>query len=341
VNHTFAGLADGVEYEVQIVTVTSANATPFVGNTGEMSAVPVSAPSEPRDVAAAETTRGGVRVAWSEPLRNGGAPVTAYRVTFDNGATCGTVSISSTTRTGFCEATGLTSGTTYVIGVSAVNRVGAGSVVTTSFTVPSADTPSVGGAVAQTTTARKAPQATTSGKTATPKSGRVVSVSTSGDVTAVKATRRPTGIVASTGATSIGISAPTGSGVYTNGAGQLVVHLPGSVLVTGKGLAPGASATVWMMSRAVKLGTATIGKDGTIRRTFTLPSNLAAGQHTIQVETINADGEAIALAFGLSATRAAVPATGNDPFAPFAASLALVFLGGLMLWAVARRRRPV
>lgn len=115
--------------------------------------------------------------------------------------------------------------------------------------------------------------------------------------------------------------------MYTNSSGQLVVEIPGRVLVTGKGLKPGARATVWLMSTPTLLGYATVDTDGTLRKTFTLPANLTAGQHTIQVESLNTAGAEVNLAFGLSATSTSVPVTGGDPWAPIA-------------WALIVRRRP-
>ena len=348
VNHTFTGLSNGLEYEVQIVTITTANATAVVGNTGEMSAVPVTTPSAPRDLTIASTGAGTIRVAWAEPLRDGGAAVTSYTVTVDNAATCGTVTISTATRVASCDVANLVAGTKYTVTVKAVNRVGAGDAATETYTAPAVASAAVE-VPAPTTVVetpkmsepRTAPKKTTAGTTAKPKSGTAVAIAADGSKIAPRTTVRDGKVAASLGKTAIVLAGAPGSNVYTNASGQLVVEIPGRVLVTGKGLKPGTSATVWLMSTPTLLGYATIDKDGTLAKTFTLPANLAAGQHTIQVEVLNAAGVEVNLAFGLSATRTSVPVTGGDPWAAGAWALILVALGAVLLLVIRRSREHI
>ncbi len=343
VSHTFTGLANGVEYEVQIVTITTANATAVVGNTGEMSAVPVTTPSAPRDLTIASTGTGTIRIAWAEPLRDGGAAVTSYTVTIDNSITCGTINISTTTRAGSCDATNLVAGTKYSVMVKAVNRVGAGDSALETYTAPAVAAAAVEApAVPEVPTApaaRTTPKKTTAGTTAKPKSGTAVAIAADGTKVAPRTAVRDGKVSASLGKTAIVLAGAPGSNVYTNASGQLVVEIPGRVLITGKGLKPGARATVWLMSTPTLLGYATIDDDGALRKTFVLPANLSVGQHTIQVESLNTAGTEVNLAFGISATRTTVPVTGADPWAPVAWSLILVALGATLLLMI-RRSRP-
>ena len=186
---------------------------------------------------------------------------------------------------------------------------------------------------------RTSPKKTTAGTTAKPKSGTAVAIAADGTKVAPRTAVRDGKISASLGKASITLTGASGSGVYTNASGQLVVEIPGRVLITGKGLKPGARATVWLMSTPTLLGYATIDDDGALRKTFVLPANLSVGQHTIQVESLNTAGTEVNLAFGISATRTTVPVTGADPWAPVAWSLILVALGATLLLMI-RRSRP-
>ncbi|MBU3703428.1 MAG: hypothetical protein FGM42_03535, partial [Ilumatobacteraceae bacterium] len=134
---TLTGLDNGTRYEVQVVTITTANAESFEGNTAVVTAIPRTVPSSPRDLAASKSTPRGALVAWSVPVSDGGSSITSYTVTFSGGASCAAVTISSTTQAGSCVATGLALGTTYTITVAAVNVAGSSSVVSTTYTTPS------------------------------------------------------------------------------------------------------------------------------------------------------------------------------------------------------------
>ncbi len=64
------------------------------------------------------------------------------------------------------------------------------------------------------------------------------------------------------------------------------------VVVTEDGLPAGATLTVGLDSDAASIGTATVGADGTVRVTGTLPSTTAAGDHTLVTALTLADGTA-------------------------------------------------
>jgi subtilisin family serine protease len=106
------------------------------------SAVPATSPSSPQWLRAAPTNR-SVRLTWTAPATNGGAPITDYRI--QRSATGGRT--WSTVADGVSSARGttvkwLTNGTRYAFRVSAKNRAGVGPwsrvVSATPFTKPSA-----------------------------------------------------------------------------------------------------------------------------------------------------------------------------------------------------------
>jgi subtilisin family serine protease len=84
----------------------------------------VRAPSAPR-LGTSAAVPGGVRVSWSPPVDDGGAPVTTYRVTAFRGAIqVRSVVVTAPTRT--VTVKGLRNGTAYRLGVAAANSAGHG-----------------------------------------------------------------------------------------------------------------------------------------------------------------------------------------------------------------------
>jgi len=123
---------------------------------------------------------------------------------------------------------------------------------------------------------------------------------------------------------------------------SLVVGGPGQA--TGYGFLPGSTATVWIMSTPVRLGTATVGQDGTFTSNFTIPVDLAAGAHTIQLQGLDYNGESRALAAGVAVdavgANSALPVTGTE--SPRNLLLAGALLGGgAILAGLAQVKRRV
>jgi len=141
---SITGLANSVAYDVQVVAITSANATPIAGNTATVAEYPSTTPDAPQDVSVLATTATTVQVSWAAPLTDGGAPLTtpyyavAVTSTSPGAATpvgCTFVQVGNR----FCTVTGLTNGAVYSVRVTAQNRMGVGDAGTTSYTVPSDD----------------------------------------------------------------------------------------------------------------------------------------------------------------------------------------------------------
>ena len=505
---TLTGLDNGTEYEVQVVTITSANAESFEGNTAVVSAVPRRVPSSPRELTASRLAPRSVVVSWSVPASNGGAPISSYTVTLSGGASCGTVAVSATTQAGSCTATGLSLDTTYTITVVAVNVAGSSSAVSTTYTTPSypgepapPPTPpcascigepfdgpnepdttpkdvkpgkitltdgvvtvvleaaagteafvnadkqlefalggklsAIGtGALATTTMAtwwnRTAtatgtvnasggatveitlPTGTTTGvasvrvdavsslgvqrafyfavkvvaagstnatttndvtstgattttttvpgstddtnlpvqnvdkprkpkKSGTfePESGESEMLSSTGKVSKAKTVKTSKGITIEGGGVKVGISPSKGTKMAKNTSGQMVVSGPGKLNVSKSGLKPGSKVVVWLRPSMKRLAVAKVKADGTIDLDVALPDDLPAGDHLLQIDMVNADGEQVSMATGFSMSASRMPVTGSEPSGGATPAVLMVLLGaGLLLGRRRLRTSP-
>jgi LPXTG-motif cell wall-anchored protein len=119
-NYTDAGLANGQAY---YYTVSATNAAGSGAMSNEVTAMPLTVPTQPLALAAV-CGDGYVRLAWNQPSSNGGSQITGYNVYqgLVQGAETLVASVPDTTY----DATGLTNGLTYYYKVTAVNQMGEG-----------------------------------------------------------------------------------------------------------------------------------------------------------------------------------------------------------------------
>ena len=155
-SQTITGLDADTEYTFQVRAVNS------VGNSAASTAVTettdaetlITAPNAPTSLSATAQTGGtSVELDWTAPSDNGGAAITDYETSSDDGTTW--VSTSSTVTT--YTVTGLDKGTEYTFQVRAINSAGNGTASTsvtetTATTVPGAPT-SLDATVTRTTAA--------------------------------------------------------------------------------------------------------------------------------------------------------------------------------------------
>ena len=133
-SHTFTGLNNGTAYEVQIVTLTTANQAIIVGNTAVISSVPRTVPSAPRSLAVVDSGAGQITLSWAAPLSDGGSTITGYVVSI-GAVNCGTVTIDPNTSAASCVVANLLSQATYPISIQAENAAGLGTSHTGTHTV--------------------------------------------------------------------------------------------------------------------------------------------------------------------------------------------------------------
>ena len=133
---SITGLTNGTQYSV---TVAAHNEVGYSSESGSGSSTPRTTPDAP-SAPTVTSLNGSLKVEWSAPASDGGASVSGYTATADDGTT--TYTCTWTTGPLECTITGLTNGTSYDVTVVATNAAGssAPSEVTAEVpaTVPSA-----------------------------------------------------------------------------------------------------------------------------------------------------------------------------------------------------------
>ena len=123
----------------------------------------------------------------------------------------------------------------------------------------------------------------------------------------------------------------------------LVLHSGGTTQIDGTDFLAGSTVKVWLFSEPTLVGEALVNADGSFRITAPIPTTLASGSHTIVVSGVRVDGNAEAVALGVTVTQApaaapggTLPSTGASPQGLLLVAFVLVGLGTVL----ATRRRP-
>ena len=302
-SHVFNGLDNGTQYEVQIVTITTANQVAILGNTAVVSAVPLTVPTAPISVTGTETTPRGATISWSEPVSNGGSVITGYVVSIDRGATCGTATIDLSTRTGSCTVTGLALSTTYTITVAAINAAGtgptaSGSYTTRTFTTTPSPPPPVGSPSCSSCVTDPDDPDRPSTASPTPLT--------------TPPSQQPGTVTLTDGIASVSLSSAAGTNSNVDAFGRLVVVAPGSLKLTGSGLLATTSVTMWWSNES--WGSGTVASDGTLDETEAIPSNAFSGSVRVFIDAVNENGASRRFVFTvyvLASSPPALPGTGG------------------------------
>lgn len=102
-------------------------------------------------------------------------------------------------------------------------------------------------------------------------------------------------------------SAQTYTGQATVTVSDLVASPGEPITVVASGYAAGATVTFTLNSDPIHLGTATADAQGTARLTFTIPTGVPAGDHTLVASGLDASGNVLTLS-----TRLTVMAAGGN-----------------------------
>lgn len=291
VEHSFTGLDNGTAYTVEVVTLTTANAAAVTGNTATLTMIPATVSTAPRNASAVFTAPLSVELSWSEPLSNGGAPVTAYTVTIVDqtsrsgtrsgvvalAAGCSTPSIAAASRVGSSAVSGLSVGATYLATITPVNLMGDGTSATVSFTTDGYPTPTPPGDDDDDVDEGCTTCATTPGGDDVPTTGEVTAPGVSPGV-----------ITITDGVASVSLTGADGTVSYTDSRGHLVVEAPGALNVSGSGLLPTSTVSVFWSADA--LGTAIVPTTGLLDTDLDIPSDAVSGVVVVRVDTVGSTG---------------------------------------------------
>jgi titin len=150
--YSHTGLTTGTTYTYRVSAINSIGTS---AASSETSATPTSSssssvPSAPTGLVATASSATQVNLSWAAPSSNGGFAISGYKIEFKtgSGAFANLVSNTGTTTTSYAH-TGLTSGTTYVYRVSAINQIGTGAASSEASATPtgSSSSASVPGSV--------------------------------------------------------------------------------------------------------------------------------------------------------------------------------------------------
>jgi len=292
--HTFNGLDNGTTYEVQIVTITSANQAANSGNTAVVFAVPRSVAPAPLDLTVTETSPRGATISWSEPVSNGGSTITGYTVAItagtsstgysvatSTGVSCGTVTIDATSRVGSCAVTNLALGTTYTVTVRAENGVGSGSAASTTYTTRSFSAPGAPGVPTCTNCISDPP-----GNPGDPEGP----AGPDGPPATTPPSSNPGEITLTDGVATVKLTTAPGTASNVDSLGRLVVRSTGTLRVVGTGLlSSSASATWW---NRVAWDDGVVDDDGEVTIDSPVPTNASSGVTVVQVDVVTETGVA-------------------------------------------------
>lgn len=127
---TVTGLTNGIFYSFRVAGTN-------VSGTGAWSAVreamPIGPPPAPTSLIATPKAS-SLQIAFSDPISNGGSPLTNYEYTLDNGSTW--IALSPADSTTPVTISGLTDGSSYTVKLRAVNALGSGATSTSVTMIP-------------------------------------------------------------------------------------------------------------------------------------------------------------------------------------------------------------
>lgn len=146
----------------------------------------------------------------------------------------------------------------------------------------------------------------------------------------------------------VSLEAADGSGTPLNldDSGNIILNSDRNVSFSGTGYAPGSTVKVWMFSDPTSVTEVTADANGDFTGLAQIPAGLPDGEHTLQLNGVNKEGQIRSVAMGVLIAPVATPVipamptaiTGFDPLwlAPFV--LAFIAIGGIVWF---RRRKQL
>jgi hypothetical protein len=163
----------------------------------------------------------------------------------------------------------------------------------------------------------------------------------------IKASESNTGYLVSGDGWQVALEAADENGTPLNldDSGNIILNSDRNVSFSGTGYAPGSTVKVWMFSDPTSVTQVTADESGEFKGLAQIPAGLPDGEHTLQLNGVNKNGQIRSVAMGVLIAPVATPAvpatpsaiTGFDPL--WLALFVLVLIAsGAVLWF---RRRKV
>ena len=327
---TVDGLTNGTAYTFRVQAFNrDKDGDERAGDLSETSAdvTPATVPAAPTGVTATASTVGELDVAWQLPSGNGGGTIlgsTATAVpTGGGGGTSCDVSGDATACT--IDLSNLTADAEFSVTVITTNEVGdsvpsesAGPVLVTAPEPPPPgggggfggggggapppdpdDDPDADDDAGDGAGDGADPVTDADGSLPAPDAGSTELV-IDGSPSTTSASNTITEVAVSGGEVTATLSADDGNGTSSPVRdGTLSLPPGGRVNLGVSGLTPGSTSTAWLFSDPVRLGSLTVGSDGSLSGGVDVPAGVPAGRHTLQLVLERADGTPLALSIGV------------------------------------------
>lgn len=164
----------------------------------------------------------------------------------------------------------------------------------------------------------------------------------------IEASESNTGYLVSGDGWQVSLEAADGSGAPLNldDSGNIILNSDRNVSFSGTGYAPGSTVKVWMFSDPTAVTEVTADESGDFTGLAQIPADLPDGEHTLQLNGVNKDGQIRSVAMGVLVAPVAAPilptlpatVTGIDPLWLAAIALLLIAVAGVVWF---RRRKPL
>jgi hypothetical protein len=137
-----------------------------------------------------------------------------------------------------------------------------------------------------------------------------------------------------------------GTPLNLDDSGNIILNSDRYVSFSGTGYAPGSSVKVWMFSDPTSVTQVTADASGDFKGLAQIPADLPDGEHTLQLNGVNKDGQIRSVAMGVLIAPVAAPVlpavpsaiTGLDPLWFALSVLGLIAVAGVVWF---RRRKPL
>jgi MYXO-CTERM domain-containing protein len=148
-----------------------------------------------------------------------------------------------------------------------------------------------------------------------------------------------TGLVVDGDGFTISLAASNSEGAIQDltSDGRLIIGRQNLATFSGTGFSPNSEVKIWLFSTPVELGTVKTDSNGNFEGSLPLPSEIAVGEHTVQLNGLSKAGEERSVSVGVVVADAPALVSGDSSLGVFMWAFGLLAL--VTLWFILWRRR--